>query len=276
MTDRRLYPASSRVAHMSLGAMAGDLPLTAGEDMEISAPLADLLSAPQGARDRQLAYGERFCLIDKADGHGFGFALKDGYCGWLALAHLKSATPQRPKTHWVCALASHLYPTADLRAPPRHQLPFGAQLAVDGQENGFARTDQGYIPVPHLRARANAFADPVSVAEIFLGVPYLWGGNSAAGIDCSGLVQGALLACGIAAPADSDLQQSLGAQLPDNAALQRGDLLFWRGHVALVVDPQRLIHANGHSMSVTYENITDCAQRIALAGQGEIIRRARL
>lgn len=276
MTDRRLYPATSRVAHISLGASAGDLPQTAGEEMEISAPLADLLSAPQGARDRQLAYGEGFCLIDQSGGYGFGFARKDGYCGWVALADLTHAAAKPPKTHWVCARASHLYPKADLRAPPLHLLPFGAQMAVEGSENGFAHTEHGYVPLPHLRARATPFADPVLVAENFLGAPYLWGGNSAAGIDCSGLVQGALLACGIAAPADSDLQQSLGAQLSENAALQRGDLLFWRGHVALVVDPQRLIHANGHSMSVAYENITDCAQRIALAGQGEIIRRARL
>lgn len=272
MTDRRLYPATARVAHVSLRGTVGDIPLTAGQDMEITATLADLLAAPNGARDRQLVHGEGFCVVDTQGDHAFGFARKDGYCGWVLASALR---PVAPKTHWVCAPASHLYPAPRVQAPPIHALPFGANVQVLGQDGGFAQTDQGFIPLPHLRALGTGLGDPATVAEMFLHCPYLWGGNSHAGIDCSGLVQGALLACGILAPADSDLQQSIGAALPSGAPLQRGDLLFWRGHVAMVVDDQRLIHANGHTMNVAYEEISACIIRIAAAGGGDVITRRR-
>lgn len=273
MNDRRLHPATARIAHVSLRGQVADIPFTDGIEMEIAVPLADILTAPNGARDRQLVMGEGFCLIDQDAGHGFGFARKDGYCGWVALGDLR---PAAPKTHWVCSIASHLYPAPRVQAPPLSAVPFGANFAVLETETGFARTEHGYIPLPHLRALHSGFSDTVAVAEMFLGAPYLWGGNSAAGIDCSGLVQAAHFACGIPAPADSDLQQSLGAALPTSAAVQRGDLLFWRGHVAMVVDSARLIHANGHTMSVAYEGITDCAARIAAAGGGDIIARRRM
>lgn len=275
MTDRRLTPATARVAHNSLQGRT-DLPLTAGEEMEIAAPLADVLTAPNGARDRQLVYGEAFCAIDTAQTHAFGFARKDGYCGWVALADLRAAQPKtHPKTHWVCAIASHLYPAAKVQALPLHTLPFGANIAVLEMQGNFARTEHGYIPLPHIRALGSGFADPVDVAAMFLGAPYLWGGNSAAGIDCSGLVQGAHLACGIPALADSDLQQAMGVDAA-GSPYARGDLLFWRGHVALVVDGARLIHANGHTMSVVYEGIADCIARIAAAGGGDVTAHRRI
>ncbi len=273
MTDRRLHPATGRVAHISLRGQVGDLALTEGVAMEIAAPWADLLAAPRGALDRQLVHGEGFCVLDIEHDHSFGFARKDGYCGWVRTDHLCAA---QPKTHWVSAVASHLYPAPRVQAPPVNALPFGANLHVVGQSGGFAQTDAGFVPLVHLTPLHQGFDDPVNVAERFLGLPYLWGGNSAAGIDCSGLVQAALLACGIMAPADSDLQRALGAEIPEHTPLQRGDLMFWRGHVALVVDAHRLIHANGHTMSVAYEGITDCTARIAASGGGAVIARRRL
>ena len=271
MTDRRLHPATPRAAHSSLRGQV-DVPLTDGEACEIAAPLANLLAAPDGALDRQLVYGEGFCVIDRMGDHAFGFSRKDGYCGWVLARDLRPATAA---THWICALSSHLYPQPRVQAPPHHPLPFGANVQVLGVQGNFAQTPHGFVPLPHLRALRDSLPGPVTTAEMFLGVPYLWGGNSAAGIDCSGLVQAALLAGGIAAPADSDLQQSLGDDAT-GSAWQRGDLLFWRGHVALVVDGARLIHANGHTMSVAYEGIDACIARIAAAGGGPVTHHRRI
>lgn len=257
--DRRLTPFSGRVALLSLrGKIAADA-FTQGEPASLAQPLADLLAAPDGARDRQLLMGEALTVIDRRDGHAFVQAGKDGYCGWLAESALG---PARDPTHWVAAPASHLYTGPKVQAPEIAALTMGARLVVTGTDGAFAQTDAGYVPLVHLRQIGDWAPDPVTMAEAFLGTPYLWGGNSHAGIDCSGLVQAALQACGLPCPGDSDLQQALGRDLPEAEPLQRGDLLFWKGHVAMVVDGTRLIHANGHSMSVAYEGIDACINRI--------------
>jgi cell wall-associated NlpC family hydrolase len=150
----------------------------------------------------------------------------------------------------------------------------GAQLAVTALHGKWAETSSGFVPACHLLPLGTHLTDPVSVAESMAGAPYLWGGNSRAGIDCSGLAQVAHLACGISCAGDSDLQKIIGQEIAADAVLRRGDLLFWKGHVALIVDADRLIHANGHSMSVAYENTEACIARIlAQEGRGVTHRR---
>lgn len=269
--DRRLTPATPRVAHISLKGQLDAPAFTEGSKRRVAMPLVDLLRAPFGARERQLLLGEKFTVIDHQNGHSFGFAGKDGYCGWLPDA----ALAEGPKpTHWVATPGTHLYPEPRVQAHEIAALSMGAQVAAVSQTAKFTETTQGFIPTPHLRPIGQCHVDPVAVAETFLGTPYLWGGNSRAGIDCSGLVQTALLACGLNAPADSDLQQGLGDRLDETTPLQRGDLLFWKGHVALIVDATRLIHANGHTMSVAYEQTDACIARVLAAeGQGVAQRR---
>ena len=260
--DRRLAPATDRVAHVSLrGQVAADR-YVEGQAFLVSVGLADLLAAPMGALRRQLWLGDGFTVIDRDQGYAYGFAAKDGYCGWLAEAAL-TLGPQ--PTHWVAAPGTHLYTEPRVQAPNPIALPMGAQLTVTGQTGKWAETSNGYLPASHLLLLGQWLADPVTVAESLLGTPYLWGGNSRNGLDCSGLVQGAHLACGIPLPGDADLIEGAGRPLDPSEPLQRGDLIFWKGHVALVVDETRLIHANGHTMSVAYDGISACIARIDAA-----------
>lgn len=270
--DRRLTPATPRIAHSSLRGKVDAPAYTDGHRLHVATPLADLCVTPGGARDRQLLLGESFTVIDRDGPHAFGFAVKDGHCGWIdqgALAETAKAT------HWVSAPATHLYPEPRVQARELASLSLGARVAVVAMAEKWTETTQGFIPTPHLRALGNWASDPVAVAESLLGTPYLWGGNSRAGIDCSGLAQLAYGLCGVAIPSDSDLQQTTGHPVPEGAE-QRGDLIFWKGHVALIVDDTRLIHANGHTMSVAYEGIAPCIARVLAQQNRPVIARQRV
>lgn len=267
MTDRRLTPANGRVAHVSLrGQVAADT-FVEGELARVAAPLADLCAAPGGARDRQLLAGAAFLVLERRDGWAFGRAEADGYVGWLAEAALAGWVAP---THRMAAPATHLYPAPDLKARETARLSLGAHLTVTGATGAFLRTDTGaFVPAAHLRPLGAWEDDPVRVAESLIGTPYLWGGNSRDGIDCSGLVQAALFACGRPCPGDSDLQAAaLGRPLPAGAALRRGDLAFWPGHVGWLADAGTLLHANAHHMAVAAEPLAGAVARIAEAGGG--------
>ncbi len=263
-----MTPATRRIAHESLRGKIDAPAFTEGEARQISVPLVDLLAAPQGARDRQLVMGESFTVVDHDHHFAFGFATKDGYCGWLPTTALEPALPQ---THWLAFPASHLYPEPRVQARVIDVLTMGARLTVIGEQGPWLETTKGFIWGAHLRPLGNWMADPVAVAERFLGTPYLWGGNSRAGIDCSGLVQISQLACGRRCPGDSDLQQSIGTEV--EGPLQRGDLLFWKGHVAMAMDERRMIHATGAFMSTVIEDIEVAIDRIAAAGHPLAARR---
>ncbi|NUB44671.1 C40 family peptidase [Fertoebacter nigrum] len=264
--DSRLTPATARVAHESLRGRVEAARYTPGEVAEVVVPLADLLAAPDGARDRQVLLGDGFTVIDREHGFAFGQAAKDGYCGWLRETVL--GPPVGP-THWVAAPASHIYRAPRVQAQETASLSLGARVRVTGTSGAFAETPLGFVPSAHLRPIGDWFTDPVDVAHQFLGSPYLWGGNSRAGLDCSGLVQAALLACGWPCPADSDLQLALG-QPVDQTGLMRGDLIFWKGHVAMIVDGEMMIHATAHGMTTRLEPTARAIARIAAQGGGPV------
>lgn len=262
MTDRRFARAARGVAHAGVGGGV------AGVWHRIGAPLADLWAAPGGPLDRQLLAGTRFCVIVEEGGFSYGFDADDGYCGWVADTALR---PDAPVTHWVASLGTHAYGAPDIKHPGAVPLPMGARLAVTDAEGRFARTDLGFVPAAHLRALGDWLDDPVAVARGFLGVPYLWGGNSRQGIDCSGLVQVARRSCGLPCPPDGDLQSAMpGLDVPEGQEAA-GDLVFWKGHVAMVTGPGRVIHANATHMAVTEEDLAVVAAR----AEGPVIRRLR-
>ncbi len=240
----------------------------------IRVPLADLLATPDGARHRQLLLGEAVTVHHEENGWCRVSALRDGYCGYLpqsALALLPEPTCR------VTARATHLYPAPDFKRREILSLSHGSLLCVTGRTGCFAETPQGFAPAVHLSPIDDIAPDPVAVAELFLGTPYLWGGNSSFGIDCSGLVQMACLASGIACPGDSNKQAAeLGEPLPPDAPLRRGDLLFWAGHVAWVSGPDQLLHANACHMAVVHEPLSAAIARIEAQGNGPVTARKRL
>jgi cell wall-associated NlpC family hydrolase len=168
----------------------------------------------------------------------------------------------------VTALRTFMFPGPSIKLPPSETLSFGCRLVVVRTDDMFAITESGgYVPLVHVAPIAALETDFVAVAERFLRTPYLWGGKSSLGIDCSGLVQVALGACGIACPRDTDMQEkALGSALalpPDLAQLRRGDLIFWKGHVAIVRDAATVVHANGHAMAVSFERSAPAIERIS-------------
>ncbi|MDU8910105.1 C40 family peptidase [Aestuariicoccus sp. MJ-SS9] len=275
MTDRRLTPANGRVAAAHLRGQVQADRFVEGAAARVAVPVATLRRAPDGARDRELLLGAAVTTYEDRDGWAFVQAAADGYVGYLHASELSASQPL--PTHRVTARATHAYALPDLKSEDRMALPMGAQLRVRAQNDRFADTDLGHIPASHLSPLDTPAADPVAVAERLIGTPYLWGGNSCWGIDCSGLVQIAFHLCNRACPGDSDLQEAaLGETLPAGTPPLRGDLMFWKGHVAWVSGPDTLLHANAHHMSVTFEPLADAIARIAAQGDGPVTRHARL
>lgn len=274
MSDRRLIPANPRVAAEHLRGQVNATCFTQGEPAQIGHVVTDLLDAPSGRRDRQLLLGAAVTVYERRDGWAFVQARRDGYVGYVVEAAL--VAPQ-PPTHFVATPATHAYDDESFKSPDRLHLPFGAAVVVTAERAKMMETPHGYIPKPHLRSVGQCFSDPATVAQSFFGVPYLWGGNSTLGVDCSGLVQAAYLACGYDCAGDSDQQEnSLGAALAPDVALMRGDLIFWKGHVAMMVDAETMIHANAHHMAVAYEGFAQAAARIEAQGDGKITARRRV
>jgi len=271
--DPRITAAREDLAAKHLAGKVDAKRFAEGRCYEVGEPQAPVRRTPsaEAALDTEALQGERVSVYDMDDeGWAWGQLEQDGYVGFLPASALR--TPGPAMTHKVSALRTLIFPGPSLKLLPTQSLPLGARLAVDRIEEPFAVTfSGGYAPARHLASLDATEPDFVAVAERFLGAPYLWGGKTNLGVDCSGLVQVALAACGTPCPRDSDMQEkTLGEPIPLPSRmldqLQRGDLLFWDGHVAIVRDQTTLIHANAYHMAVAIERISEAVMRIRDAG----------
>ena len=272
--DPRRHAFRPDLADERLSGLVAAARFVAGTTQVVVAPATALRRQPahDAPLESEALAGEELRVFEaRADGWSWVQLGRDRHVGYVETAAL--APPGAAPTHRLTVPRSFVYPAPDVKAPPVSWLPLGARFAATPHDARFLRLARGGFLVSSHAAALDAApaADFVAVAEGFLRVPYLWGGKTGIGLDCSGLVQVALDAAGVAAPRDSDMQEAeLGVALNDRDALRRGDLVFWKGHVGVMRDARTLLHANGHHMEVAAEPLAEAEARIVARGGGPV------
>ena len=272
--DARLTPARPDLAAAHLRGKVEAARFVEGRRMQVrDAALAMRREPrPDAPLDTEALLGEIVTVYDEEEGFAWAQLERDGYVGHVAADGLGPVGPA--PTHRVSALRTFVYPGPSIKVPPLLTLTTGARLAVSGAREAFAVTPQGYVFADHLAPLDAPAPDFVAVAEMFLHAPYLWGGKTGIGLDCSALIQTALHAAGMDAPRDSDMiEAAVGERLAFDGSLsglRRGDLVFWKGHCGIMRDAHVLLHANGHHMAVASEPLLGARDRILAKSHGPV------
>jgi hypothetical protein len=261
MADRRVTPARPDLAAAHLKGKVDAPRFVEGRPLEIAKGRTSLRRAPSDSaeQDSELLYGESIAVYEWKDGWAWVQARNDLYVGYVkedAIGDVPAATLR------VSALMAPVFAAADLKTPVRDLLPMNAAVPVMARDGDYVNIGIGFVHQRHLAPEAEK--DFVSIAERFLGVPYVWGGKTVAGLDCSGLIQTALQAVGKAAPRDTDMMEKALGEGIAIGAVRRGDLIFWKGHMGVMLDDHRLLHANAFHMMVAIEPLADAIPRIEL------------
>jgi cell wall-associated NlpC family hydrolase len=270
LPDPRRHPYRGDLAAEALRGVIKAERYVKGEARQVSAPSLPVRREPRfdATLDTEALLGETVTLYDESEGWAWVQLTRDSYVGYMPSEGL-TRTVTAP-THRVAALRTYIYPEPDGKSPAVTLLSLNALVTVSGEEGKFlALAGGGYVFARHASPIGETAPDLVAVAESFLGTPYLWGGRTSIGLDCSGLVQLAVEAAGLSAPRDADMQAAeLGHPIDwrEGAKLRRGDLVFWEGHVGIMTSPTDLLHANAHHMAVEVEPLSQARHRIKAAG----------
>jgi cell wall-associated NlpC family hydrolase len=267
--DPRVTPLRDGIASRSLEGIVRAEVYLDPKVRVCAAPATGIHRAPDAASEQmdQLLFGETFEVIEEEGAFLWGQAPRDGYVGFVAAAALSAPAPE--PTHWISAVRTYAFAEPSIKSRASGPYSMNALVAVEAVEDRLAKAaGAGWMAMEHLTPVGVFETDMAAVAERFLGAPYLWGGRESLGLDCSGLSQAALFACGRACPRDADQQAQMGLAI-SREAFGRGDLVFWRGHMAIGLDETRIVHANGHHMAVAIEPLDTAINRIDAAGVGQ-------
>ncbi len=275
MTDQRGILARDGVAAARLEGIVAARHYAPTTRRRVVTPVAPLRRAPRIEAEQvsQLLFGETVEILDEAEGFAFAQSGRDGYVGYVDAECLDlhgDPVAPAPAALRVAVLRTYAFTEPSIKSLPEGLYSLNALITPEDREGRFVKArDGGWFIGDHLAPLDQFETDPVAVAERFVGTPYLWGGNESLGLDCSGLVQQSLRACGMACPRDSDQQMALGTAIDPLQGLLRGDLVFWRGHVGFLTGSNALLHANGHHMAVVIEPLDAAIARIEAAGSGQ-------
>lgn len=275
--DPRVTPARPDLAAAFLEGQIEAARFVEGSPFQVSAGVAPLRVAPQpdALQDSQALFGEIVTVYEEKDGWAWAQAARDGYVGYIDMDALSA--PAIAPTHRVSALRTYVFSGPSIKTAPRFLLSLTAEVTVTREDGKLAEIARGgFVPMAHLMPIGMHASDWVGQAERFVGAPYLWGGKESLGLDCSGLIQSAMVASGMACPRDSDMQEAaLGTAIAIDAGnLRRGDLIFWKGHVGVMIDSQNLLHANAFHMATEVEPLGETIRRLTpIVGPVRAIKR---